>query len=116
MKATDLRNLSLPSRWYAPAGFLVLVNSSPGEPATFELPARGEWEIVCDGERVKDGLGTASDACVVANYNAQGGPDGNTSGFDPSPFGSGWSLLAKLPPAGGRTSLGGVNSVIFNVL
>lgn len=51
----------------------------------------------------------ASDACVVANYNAQSGPGGNTSGFDPLPFGSGWSLLAKLPPSSGSTTLDGVN-------
>jgi len=51
----------------------------------------------------------SSDACVVSNLNAQQGPDGNTSGFDPVPFGSGWDLLAKLPPASGSGTLDGVN-------
>ncbi|HEX4232812.1 MAG TPA: PEP-CTERM sorting domain-containing protein [Caldimonas sp.] len=53
--------------------------------------------------------GLASDACVIANNNAQSGPGGDTSGFDPSPFGTGWSLLGKLPPSSGSTLLNGVN-------
>lgn len=53
--------------------------------------------------------GLASDACVISNNNAQQGPDGNTSGFDPAPFGTGWSLLGKLPPASGSSLLDGVN-------
>ena len=35
----------------------------------------------------------SSDACVVTKNNAQQGPDGNTSGFDPVPFGSGSSPI-----------------------
>jgi hypothetical protein len=53
--------------------------------------------------------GLASDACVISNNNAQSGPGGDTSGFDPAPFGTGWSLLGKLPPASGSTTLDGVN-------
>ncbi len=53
--------------------------------------------------------GLASDACVISNNNAQAGPGGDTSGFDPAPFGTGWSLLGKLPPSSGSSSLSGVN-------
>jgi hypothetical protein len=53
--------------------------------------------------------GLSSDACVISNNNAQQGPDGNTSGFDPTPFGTGWSLLGKLPPSSGTSLLDGVN-------
>ncbi|MBV9892413.1 MAG: PEP-CTERM sorting domain-containing protein [Rhizobacter sp.] len=52
--------------------------------------------------------GLASDACVIANDNAQSGPSGDTSGFDGT-FGTGWSLLGKLPPASGTSTLSGVN-------
>jgi hypothetical protein len=52
--------------------------------------------------------GLASDGCVVANNNAQSGSDGTTSGFSGT-FGGGWSLLGKLPPADGSSTLGGVN-------
>ncbi len=53
--------------------------------------------------------GLASDACVISNNNAQAGPDGDTSGFDPAPFGTGWSLLGKLTARSGSSSLDGVN-------
>lgn len=51
----------------------------------------------------------SSTACDVENYNAQSGSGGDTSGFDPVPFGTGWTLLGKLPPASGSNTLGGVN-------
>jgi hypothetical protein len=44
--------------------------------------------------------GADSDACHVYEGNAQSGPNGDTSGFDPAPFGTGWSLLAKVDSAG----------------
>jgi hypothetical protein len=53
--------------------------------------------------------GLASDACVISHNNAQSGPTGDTSGFDPAPFGTGWSLLGKLPPSSGSSLLDGVN-------
>ena len=52
--------------------------------------------------------GLASDACVIASNNAQSGPSGDTSGFDGT-FGGGWSLLGKLPPTSGTSTLNGVN-------
>ena len=52
--------------------------------------------------------GLASDACVIAGNNAQSGPSGDTSGFDGT-FGTGWSLLGKLPPTSGTSTLNGVN-------
>jgi hypothetical protein len=52
--------------------------------------------------------GLAADACVIAGNNAQSGPAGDTSGFDGT-FGGGWSLLGKLPPASGTSTLNGVN-------
>jgi hypothetical protein len=52
--------------------------------------------------------GLASSACVIASNNAQSGPSGDTSGFDGT-FGGGWSLLGKLPPTSGTSTLNGVN-------
>jgi len=52
--------------------------------------------------------GLAADACVIAGNNAQSGPAGDTSGFDGT-FGGGWSLLGKLPPTSGTSTLNGVN-------
>ena len=52
--------------------------------------------------------GLASSACVIASNNAQSGASGDTSGFDGT-FGTGWSLLGKLPPTSGTSTLNGVN-------
>jgi PEP-CTERM motif len=45
--------------------------------------------------------GFDSDAChISAGVNPQAGPSGDTSGFDPVPFGTGWDLLVKDGGAG----------------
>jgi PEP-CTERM motif len=45
--------------------------------------------------------GSGADAChVSAGVNPHAGPNGVTSGFDPAPFGTGWSLLIKDGGAG----------------
>jgi len=53
--------------------------------------------------------GVDSSACVISDQNPDQGPNGNSSGFSPDPFGSGWTLVAKvnseLPPV----SLDGVS-------
>ena len=42
-------------------------------------------------------LGAAdASACVISTVNPDQGPNGNSSGFSPSPFGTGWTLLAKM--------------------
>ena len=53
--------------------------------------------------------GLASDGCVISGVNPAQGPNGNTSGFSPAPFGTGWSLLGKVETSSGAASFGGVN-------
>ncbi len=40
--------------------------------------------------------GADASACVISTANPDQGPNGNSSGFSPSPFGTGWTLLAKM--------------------
>ena len=40
--------------------------------------------------------GADASACVISTANPDQGPNGNSSGFSPSPFGTGWTLLAKV--------------------
>jgi PEP-CTERM motif len=51
--------------------------------------------------------GFFSDACHVYVGNAQAGPFGDPSGFDPVPFGTGWQGFVKVDEAGVITDLAG---------
>lgn len=53
--------------------------------------------------------GVDSSACVISTVNPDQGPNGNSSGFSPSPFGTGWTLLAKMTSSTSPKSLGGVS-------
>lgn len=61
--------------------------------------------------------GVDSTACVISGVNPDQGPNGNSSGFSPSPFGTGWVLLAKMTSSSSPTFLDGVNydwGITFN--
>lgn len=53
--------------------------------------------------------GADSSSCVISTVNPDQGPNGNSSGFDPTPFGTGWVLLAKMTSDTSPTSFGGVD-------
>ena len=53
--------------------------------------------------------GADSSACVISGVNPDQGPNGNSSGFSPDPFGTGWTLLAKLNSGSSPTTLDGVS-------
>lgn len=53
--------------------------------------------------------GADADACVISTANPDQGPNGNSSGFSPTPFGTGWTLLAKMTSDTSPSSLGGVS-------
>jgi hypothetical protein len=50
----------------------------------------------------------ASNACVISDQNPDQGPNGNSSGFSPDPFDTGWTLLAKMESNKSPATLGGV--------
>lgn len=52
--------------------------------------------------------GVDSNACVISNTNPDSGPNGDPSGFSPTPFGTGWTLLAKMKSDSSPTFLDGV--------
>lgn len=53
--------------------------------------------------------GADSDACVISTANPDQGPNGNRSGFSPDPFGTGWTLLAKVNSDSSPTVFDGVS-------
>lgn len=53
--------------------------------------------------------GADSDACVISTVNPDQGPNGNPSGFSPDPFGTGWTLLAKVNSDSSPTVFDGVS-------
>ncbi|MEO8124408.1 MAG: PEP-CTERM sorting domain-containing protein [Burkholderiales bacterium] len=53
--------------------------------------------------------GADSSACVISGVNPDMGPNGNSSGFSPDPFGTGWVLLAKMTSDSSPTFLDGVS-------
>ncbi len=53
--------------------------------------------------------GADSNTCVISTVNPDQGPNGNPSGFSPNPFGTGWTLLAKVNSGSSPTILDGVS-------
>jgi hypothetical protein len=46
---------------------------------------------------------------VISGENPDQGPDGNSSGFSPDPFGMGWTLLTKINGGSSPTLFDGVS-------
>ena len=53
--------------------------------------------------------GANSSACVISGLNPDQGPNGNPGGFSPSPFGTGWTLLAKMTSDTSPSSMDGIS-------
>lgn len=53
--------------------------------------------------------GVDSTACVISTENPDQGPNGNSSGFSPDPFGTGWTLLTKVNGGTSPSSFDGVS-------
>ena len=94
------------------------LSATLGAAAAFVLMAGTAHAVPCTG--VSLGTSSTSDftlngadanACVISTVNPDQGNNGNPSGFSPSPFGTGWTLLTKVS---GGTSPKVLDGVSFN--
>lgn len=91
-------------------------NSTIGAAALILMAGSAQASSFCTGINVGTSStsdftlgGVDSNACVISSVNPDQGPNGNSSGFSPSPFGTGWTLLAKMTSDTSPTTLGGVD-------
>jgi hypothetical protein len=81
--------------------FATAANAAPCTGVSLGTSATGDFTLG----------GVDSDACVISTVNPDQGPNGNPSGFSPTPFGTGWTLLAKVNSDSSPTSFDGVSFV-----
>ena len=79
--------------------FATAANAAPCTGVSLGTSATGDFTLG----------GVDSDACVISTVNPDQGPNGNPSGFSPTPFGTGWTLLAKVNSDSSPTSFDGVS-------
>lgn len=79
--------------------FATAANAAPCTGVSLGTSATGDFTLG----------GVDSDACVISTVNPDQGPNGNPSGFSPTPFGTGWTLLAKVNSDSSPTLFDGVS-------
>lgn len=79
--------------------FATAANAAPCTGVSLGTSATGDFTLG----------GVDSDACVISTVNPDQGPNGNPSGFSPTPFGTGWTLLAKVNSDSSPTSFDSVS-------